>query len=167
MKKLIALILVIAMCACSFAALAEGKLSVTQEILSAFEEQGWKYAVADMADGDTEEHVTTAFAGQYIETIQVDLYVSADTGYVSLFTAMSSFDSANTDNVLRIVNILNQYWSFVKFFADTTNCIVYAELDLYTISGTAGTVVEAMTESLVSIVDSSYAVILTASAAGE
>ncbi len=124
---LLALCLVFSLSVPAFAVSAE--YSTTKAFLKVMDREKNKYTVEGL-DDDEDEKVSVSFTGDNKKDIDVIIFFDKDLDAVSMRSwYVISFEKADLDKVLSVVNQLNSDYKFVKFVVDESDYSVDAKID--------------------------------------
>ncbi len=104
------------------------------------------------------EFVQIQYSGENCRNLAVMVIFSSDQSFLSVYAGnMLVFEGGNTDEAIRLVNVLNWGCATTKFLVDTVNSTVtaYAETPLMSAAG-SGKIAEELVYDFVSDVDRAY-----------
>ena len=103
--------------------------STTKAFLNAMDEESYKYTYVGI-DNDNDEKITVKFNGDYMDTVNVNIYFNQDLDVVTMRVwDVIDFNEDDYEKVLLACNDLHRQYKFVTFLVDTSDWSVTAKLD--------------------------------------
>lgn len=159
MKRILSLSLVLCLILCfSPSAFAVSpQFDLTKEITDTLDEEHVRYTLAGLTEDGAEEFLYVTYTGDYLDTIEVDIFVSEEYDSVQMYCfAYVEYNPSDYINILHAVNQMNKEYNYVKFFCDEDSNTVSACYDGFLIDGVAGALAYEMLGSIVTIADEAY-----------
>ena len=131
MKKLLAIFLVLGlfMGLSVPASAANAQYGPTKEFLKVMDREDHSYNYMGIDESDN-ERVNVVFSGDYMDEIDVEIYFDVELDSVSMRSwYVISFDEADLNDVLLLVNKLNSDYKYVTFVVDLEDYSVDAKID--------------------------------------
>jgi len=159
MKKLMALLLafclLLSMVPMAFAETTQ--FFLTEKVLTGLKEKGITYDYGGLNDKGTAEYFWVNYNGQYMNDIEMKVYVNNDYSRLSIYVFnIVTYDTANFISVMRACNQANYDYAYLKFYCDETDNTVTAEFDCYVTVGSAGEIAAEMIETTAWVADVVY-----------